>query len=181
MSKLVVSKRYAEALFQIGQEKSKLDFMEPELMIVKEVFENNKEFNLFLKHPKVSNEKKKQLIKEAFKGFSNDVLHTLYVLVDRHSEEAVPSIIDHFISLVNDAKGIAEAEVYSVRELTDEEKKQLSSVFSKKLNVKNLHIVNIVDPSLIGGVKLKIGNTVYDGSVKGKLSRIERKIASANK
>ncbi|WP_186576608.1 F0F1 ATP synthase subunit delta [Aquibacillus kalidii] len=179
-SNLVVSKRYAEALFQIGKEKSKLDHMEPELQIVKEVFQNNEEFTTFLKHPKINVDKKKQLIKEVFKDFSSDVVNTLYLLVDRHIEEAVPSIVDHFVKLVNDAKGIAEAKVYSVRELSDQEKEQLTNVFSEKLNLKALNIVNIVDSSLIGGVKLKIGNTIYDGSVKAKLERFERNIATAN-
>ncbi|MCT2535092.1 F0F1 ATP synthase subunit delta [Aquibacillus koreensis] len=180
MSKANVAKRYAEALFQLGQEKSKLDAMEPELLIVKEVFENNKEFNAFLQHPRVSNEKKKQLIKEAFQGFSADVVNTLNLLVDRHSEYAVTSIIDHFVSLVQGAKGIAEAYVYSVRELTEDEKKQLSTTFAKKLNKHELIIVNIVDPTILGGVKIKIGNTIYDGSIKGKLDRLERKIVTAN-
>ncbi|MRH43961.1 F0F1 ATP synthase subunit delta [Aquibacillus halophilus] len=180
MSKANVSKRYAEALFQLAQEKNKLDFLEPELLIVKEVFYNNKELNAFLKHPKVNSDKKKQLIDEAFKGFSSEVINTLKVLVDRNNEEAISSVVDHFIALVHDAKRIAEAKVYSIRELSDDEKKQLSDVFSKKLNLKTLTIDNHVDPTILGGIKLKIGNTIFDGTIKGKLERLERNIVSAN-
>ncbi|WP_226036308.1 F0F1 ATP synthase subunit delta [Aquibacillus saliphilus] len=180
MSKATVSKRYAEALFQLANEKNKLDFLEPELLTVKEVFQNNKDLLAFLKHPKVRSDKKKQLIDEAFKGFSSEVINTLKVLVERNNEEAVSSVVDHFITLVHDAKGIAEAKVYSIRELSDQEMDQLSNVFSKKLNLKSLNMVNFVDPTILGGVRLKIGNTIYDGTIKGKLERLERNIVSAN-
>ncbi|WP_208590739.1 F0F1 ATP synthase subunit delta [Gracilibacillus suaedae] len=180
MSKTNVAKRYAEALFQIGAEKETIDFLETELTTVKEVFQTNEGFLSFLQHPKVEVEKKKQLLNEAFAGFSKDVLHTLSLLVDRHNESIVPDIVDHFITFANQAKGVKEATVYSVRALSDAEKEEIENVFTKKLNVKALKINNHVDPSVIGGVKIKVGNTVYDGSVKGKLDRLERQIRRAN-
>ncbi|MDL4839146.1 F0F1 ATP synthase subunit delta [Aquibacillus rhizosphaerae] len=180
MSNVEVSKRYADALFQIGKEKNQLEQFEAQLQIVKEVFMNNKELSAFLEHPRVAKEKKKQLIKDSFQGFSSDVNNLLHLLVDRHSEHAVTSIVGHFVSLVQDAKGIAEAKVYSIRELTDDERQHLSNVFAKKLNKTELKIVNVVDPTILGGVKIKVGNTIYDGSIKGKLDRLERNIVTAN-
>ncbi|WP_163580482.1 F0F1 ATP synthase subunit delta [Gracilibacillus saliphilus] len=180
MSKTNVAKRYAEALFQIGAEKETVDFLETELATVKEVFQTNQAFLQFLQHPKVEAEKKKQLLNEAFAGFSKEVLHTLSLLVDRHNESIVPDIVDHFITFANQAKGVKEATVFSVRALSDAEKEEIENVFTKKLNVKTLKINNHVDPSVIGGVKIKVGNTVYDGSVKGKLDRLERQIRRAN-
>ena len=124
--------------------------------------------------------KKKQLIVQAFKDFSEEVHNTLKLLIDRHNEDAVPAIVDQFIALANESKEIAVATVYSVRALSEEEKQQLAAVFSKKLSLKTLKINNVIDASVIGGIKLKVGNTVYDGSVKGKLERIERNIVSVN-
>ncbi|MGN8646399.1 F0F1 ATP synthase subunit delta [Gracilibacillus sp. HCP3S3_G5_1] len=180
MSKTNVAKRYAEALFQIGQEKETIDFLETELATVKEVFQTNKAFLPFLQHPKVETEKKKQLLNEAFAGFSKDVLHTLSLLVDRHNEAIVPDVVDHFITFANEAKGVKEATVYSVRALSDAEKQEIENVFTQKLNAKSLKINNEIDPSVIGGVKIRVGNTVFDGSIKGKLDRLERQIARAN-
>ncbi|MGP4038887.1 F0F1 ATP synthase subunit delta [Gracilibacillus sp. D59] len=180
MSKTNVAKRYAEALFQIGVEKETIDFLETELATVKEVFQTNEAFLQFLQHPKVEVEKKQQLLNEAFAGFSKDVLHTLSLLVDRHNESIVPEVVNHFITFANEAKGVKEATVYSVRALSDAEKQEIENVFTKKLNIKTLKINNEIDPSVIGGVRIRIGNTVYDGSVKGKLDRLERQIARAN-
>ncbi|MDC3416733.1 F0F1 ATP synthase subunit delta [Aquibacillus salsiterrae] len=181
MSTVTVSKRYAEALFQLAQEKSIVEQLEAELQIVKEVFENNEAFNKFLEHPRVSTDKKKQLIDKAFDGFVKEIINTLKILVDRHNEDAIPQIVDHFATLVNESKGIAEATVYSVRELSDNEKKELVEVFKQKLNLNNLNVTNVVEPSILGGVRVKIGNTIYDGTLKGRLARIERNIVSANK
>ncbi|WP_138420733.1 F0F1 ATP synthase subunit delta [Aquibacillus sediminis] len=180
MSNGVLTRRYAEALFQLGQEKSIIDQLEAQLLIVKEVFEQNEDFRSFLEHPRVNSDKKNQLIDKAFDGFLPTVVNTLKVLVERHNEEIVAEIVDHFIELSNHAKGVAEAKVYSTRELTDEEKNQLSTVFSKKLDLKSLKITNIVDPTILGGVKLKIGNRIYDGTLQRKLEQIERNIVSAN-
>ncbi|WP_181346775.1 F0F1 ATP synthase subunit delta [Thalassobacillus sp. CUG 92003] len=179
MSETIVAKRYADALFQLGDEHSQLDQFETELRTLRAVLQDNKKFVTFLKHPRISVDKKKQLISEAFQSFSPVIINTLKLLIDRHREEIFPELAEQFIARMNDAKGIAEADVYSVRELGEEEKKQVSTVFAQKLGKKTLLLNNIVDPSLLGGIKLRVGNRIYDGSVSGKLERIERKLVSA--
>ncbi|KGX86442.1 F0F1 ATP synthase subunit delta [Pontibacillus litoralis] len=180
MSIEIVGKRYANALFQLGQEQHKLEQFEEELRIVREVFHSNKPLMEFLKHPRVELHKKKQLLKEAFQGFSNEVTHTLELILDRHREAIIPTMVSEFIHLNNEARGIAEAEVYSVRSLSKDEEETIQTVFAKKLQKDTLRIHNIVDPSILGGLKLKIGNRIYDGSVSGKLERIERELVSGN-
>ncbi|WP_249869323.1 F0F1 ATP synthase subunit delta [Oceanobacillus saliphilus] len=176
-----VAKRYADALFQLGKEKNTLDELAREFRVVREVFKNNKELSPFLAHPKVDNEKKKQFIAEVFQGSQSDVVNTLKLLVERHRTSAIPFIVEHFIQQVNDAKGIADATVYSVRELTVAEKQQLQTTFAKRMGKAAINLENIVDPSIIGGIKIRVGNTIYDGTVSGKLNRISRRIVSANK
>ncbi|RCW77431.1 F0F1 ATP synthase subunit delta [Saliterribacillus persicus] len=180
MSKANVAKRYAEALFQIGKEKETLDHLEPELLTVKEVFESNDAFLKYLQHPQVELEKKKQLLRTAFDGFSSDVLNTLSLLVDRHNQAIVPEVIEHFITLKNELQKVAVATVYTVRELTEEEQVSLKKVFVQRLEVKEVKINQVIDSTVLGGVRIKIGNTVYDGTLKGKLDRLERQIVTAN-
>ncbi|MFC4024969.1 F0F1 ATP synthase subunit delta [Oceanobacillus longus] len=180
MSEQVVAKRYADALFQLGKEKNTQEQFVKEFRVVREVFNNNKQLVPFLKHPKVNNEKKKQFIQEVFQGLHTDVVNTIKLLVERHRTAAIPSIIDHFIQLVNDAKGIADATVYSVRELTEVERTQLQVSFAKRMGKTAINLENVVDPSIVGGIKIRVGNTIYDGTVRGKLDRISRKIVSAN-
>ena len=181
MSKSIAARRYAEALFQLGGEKDILEQLGEELQIVQAVFQENEQIYTFLKHPRVKHEQKKQFLDEAFQGLQADVINTMKLLVERHRIEITPTIVDHFNQMVNDAKGIAEATVYSVRKLSDSEQQALSVSFAKRFEKKDIKIDNIVDPTLLGGLKIRIGNTIFDGSVNSKLSRIERNIVSANK
>ncbi|MEQ6376997.1 F0F1 ATP synthase subunit delta [Bacillaceae bacterium S4-13-58] len=176
MSNPVVAKRYAVALFQIGKEKSMLEILEEELRTVREVFVTNDKLLPYLNHPGVSRERKHQLLDTAFKGISKEIRNTLALLVDRRREDSVVDMIQFFMEQSNDYRNIADADVYSVRELTNDEKKELEQIFTAKSNKSSIRIRTIIDPSIIGGVKLKIGNRIYDGSISGKLARIERSL-----
>ncbi len=176
MSKGIVAKRYALALFQLAKEQQTLDQTEAELRVVKQVFSSNKEFMTFLTSPKITVENKKQIVKDAFSTSSQAVLNTLFLLIDRHRETIVTDVVDQFIELANDERGIAEAQVFSVRPLTEAEEAGVSAVFAKNVGKSALRIQNFIDKSLIGGVKVRIGNRIYDGSVSGKLERLERNL-----
>lgn len=180
MSQTIVAKRYAEALFQLTEEKNRLNQTVEDLSVVKEVFNSSSQLNSFFKHPSISRENKNNVLEEAFDGVHRDVLNTLKILVNRGRVEVIPSIVDHFIQLVNDKKGIAKADVYSTRELSTLEQNKLKKTFAKRFNKTGIQLNNIVNPSILGGIKVQIGNTIYDGSVEGKLKRIERDIVAAN-
>lgn len=180
MSEMTVSKRYAEALFLLGQEKNSINQLKQEFSQVQEIFENNSELRTFLMHPRINNTDRKKFIEEVFQSFQKDVVHTLKLLVDRQRTALIPDIIEQFIQFANDAEGIALATVYTARTLTDAEKQQLEQNLKKRLNKQTIQMDNVVDPELIGGVKIRIGNTIYDGSISGKLRRIEQQIVTAN-
>lgn len=176
MSNSTVAKRYALALFQIASEKQVLAQVEEELRAVKEVVTNTPELTVLLKSPKLSIEKKKEVLKQAFGTVSTYVLNTLMILVDRHREDQIAEVAEQFIALANDAKGVAEALVYSVQPLTAEQAEAISAAFAPQVGKQTLQIENIVDSNLLGGVKLRIGNRIFDGSLRGKLDRLERKL-----
>ncbi|WML46564.1 F0F1 ATP synthase subunit delta [Neobacillus sp. PS3-34] len=178
MSNSMVAKRYALALFQIVKEQQLLESVEQELRVVKEVLNSSPDLKAVLKSPKLSNENKKEVLKNAFASVSTYVLNTLMILIDRHREDQIEEVADVFIELANDARGIADAKVYSVRPLTDEERAALSQAFAAKVGKQWLRIENIVDTNLLGGIKLRIGNSIFDGSLRGKLDRLERKLLS---
>jgi F-type H+-transporting ATPase subunit delta len=178
MTVSTVAKRYSLALFQIVKDDNLLDKVEEELRVIKEVLYTNSDLNAVLKSPKLTNEKKKELLKDAFGTVNTSVLNTMMLMIDRHREDQIPEVADGFIELANAERGIAEAKVYSIRPLTETEKEALSSSFAAKVGKKSLRIENIVDSNLLGGIRLRIGNRIYDGSLKGKLERLERKLLS---
>jgi F-type H+-transporting ATPase subunit delta len=178
MSNSIVAKRYALALLNIAKEKDSLGVIQEELRVVKEVVQYNPELKAILNSSKLSIAKKKEIIKNAFTSVNVNVLNTLLILIDRHREDQIVNLANEFLELANEEMGIAEAEVYSTRALTDAEREAISTVFAAKIGKKSLKIENIVDSNLLGGVRLRIGNRIYDGSLRGKLDRLERKLLS---
>ncbi|MED3623868.1 F0F1 ATP synthase subunit delta [Neobacillus thermocopriae] len=176
MSNSMVAKRYASALLQIAKEQQLLGVIEEELRVVKEVIQYTPELRAVLKSSRLTIEKKKEVVKQAFATVNPYVLNTLLLLIDRHRANEIVEVANQFIELANEEMGIAEAKVYSTRALTDEEREALSAVFAAKVGKSSLKIENIVDSDLLGGLKLRIGNRIYDGSLRGKLERLERKL-----
>ncbi|WP_170008351.1 F0F1 ATP synthase subunit delta [Bacillus fonticola] len=173
----VVAKRYALALFELVKAQGQLDEVEAELREIRQAIRTTPELVTVLQSPKLSSEKKKELVKGAFAGAAPYVLNMLQLLVERHRETEIATVAEQFIALANEEKGIAEAVVTSARPLTAEEKASLSDVFAAKVGKQTLRITNEVDSELLGGVRIKIGNRIYDGSLRGKLNRLERELA----
>jgi F-type H+-transporting ATPase subunit delta len=178
MKDSAVGSRYALALFQLAKEHNLLNQLEDELRVVREVVSQNTDLNRVLKSKKLLKNDKKQLIETAFAAVNRYVLNTLLILIDRHREDHIIQMADHFIQLANDERGIAEAKVTSTRPLTETEYEALSSKFASKVGKKSLRIENIVDSKLLGGIKVQIGNRIYDGSLQGKLERLEHQLLS---
>lgn len=104
------------------------------------------------------------------------MVNTLQLMAERKRLDEVSSLADEFVVLSNNAQGIEDAKVYSTRPLTEEEHASISSTFAKKIGKQSLRIENIIDPSLIGGLRLQIGNRIYDSSVSTKLARLQRQL-----
>lgn len=170
----MVARRYALALFQLVKEQQLIDTVEEELRVVKEVFFVNEDLKAVLQSPKVSREKKKAILSTAFAAVNPLVLNTLMLLVDRHRENEIIDVANEFSELANEERGVEAANVFSVRPLTEDERTALSVSFAKKIGKKSLQIENIVDSDLLGGIKIRIGNRIFDGSLRGKLDRLER-------
>jgi F-type H+-transporting ATPase subunit delta len=178
MSSPVVAQRYALALFQLAKEKHLADKIDEELRTIKKVLTQNPGFIQLLRSPKLSLNEKRKLIRESFQKASAPVINTMMLLTDRHREDMILGVAEAYIDLLNEERGIAEAAVYSVRPLTADETKAISEVFAPKVGKTTLNIENIVDSNLLGGVKVRIGNRIFDGSLKGKLERLKRTLTS---
>lgn len=182
MSNKAVASRYALALFQIAKETGSLTQIVNELQIVEDVYEKTPELNDVLLHPKVPVEKKVELIKNSFASYiSNTVINTLLLMVERGRGENIIAMIDQFKKLAYEEQGMAVAYVYSVKPLSDEYKEVISKEFAKKVGKNTLLIENIIDEDLIGGLKIRIGDRIYDGSIKGQLDRLQRQITAPSR
>lgn len=175
MSNGIVAKRYAVALFKIAKEKHVLEMFEEELRLVQNVFTKNGELHSFLTQPNISKEQKKTFLANVFASVSESILNTLYILIDNKRIDILPEIANEYVVLANEERNVADATVYSIR-LLSEEKLNIAEAFAKKTGKDAIRVKNVVDEDLLGGIKVRIGNRIYDGSLQGKLARIQREL-----
>src|SRR5699024_9831552 len=97
---------------------------------------------------------------------------------ERRRIQYVTDMVAYFTDNYNAAKGIAEATVYSVRELTDSERENVNAALANQLKKQEVLIKNEVDSAIEGGLKVRVGNTIYDGSAKGKLDHVKNNLVS---
>lgn len=176
MSEEVVSKRYAEALFELATEKNLVEEIGKELAVVGKVFADETEFVEILNHPKVTQEEKISLLEKTLGQTEKTLQNLLKLLVERHRIGLVTKIAQAFTEKYNEVNGIAVAEVSSVRALSDDEKTAIEAALKELLKKSSVTIENIVNPSLLGGLRIRVGNTIFDGSVSGKLNRLKNNI-----
>ncbi|MFJ7745011.1 F0F1 ATP synthase subunit delta [Peribacillus sp. NPDC097295] len=176
MSDITVAKRYAVALFQIAKEQNLINQLEAELRVVNEVFTNDNELLGFLAHPKMTKDAKRTVVANAFTSISPSILNTVLLMVERHRTDEVPAMAKEFIELANEENSVADATVYTVRPLTENEMEAVSSSFAAKIGKKHLRITNVTDSNILGGIKLQIGNRIYDGTISGKLDRLSKQL-----
>ncbi|MBZ5585904.1 MAG: ATP synthase F1 subunit delta [Acidobacteriia bacterium] len=105
------------------------------------------------------------------------VRNFLFVLVDHRRTEALPGIIHAFELSIDERLGFARAEVTAARELSEKQRGALGAEL-ERLTGKRIRMRFAVDESLIGGVVARIGSTVYDGSVRGQLESLERRLSA---
>ncbi|PAF23463.1 hypothetical protein CHH49_02590 [Terribacillus saccharophilus] len=181
MRDVTIVKRYAEALFEVAENRDIVETVRAELHTAKQVAQNDAAFLRFLSEPKIGLDKKKALIETSFAAGSIEVRNTLKLLLDAGRISSIPQVADAFQTMFDEKQGIAQATVYSVRELSDAERQTVAETFAKRLGKRAVSIDNKIDPTLLGGLKVRIGNTIYDSSIKNKLSRIERNLVNVSK
>jgi len=175
----VVAKRYAKALFQLAQEQGLVAEVENNLKQIVSTIENDAQVRAFLSAPNITLATKIGALKAGFDDkASTFVLNTVSLLIERGREGDIASVLEAYLKVAGEALGRADAIVTSSKPLTEDEKKKLSDKFSALLG-KSVRVTNDVDPELLGGVTVRIGDTLYDGSLKGKLDRLNKALQNA--
>lgn len=171
-----VAGRYAKALYEIAVDKEMVDLLEDELKSVADIIESSSELKKFLLHPQITGDEKKELLERLFKGQVSKITENfIALLIDHRREMFLKDIVAVFVGMTDKARNIIEVQVDSVVELTTEGKGELEALLAR-LTQKKVRTVYEVDPSLIGGVKVRIGDRVIDGSIKNKLATLKEQL-----
>lgn len=171
MKSIEVADRYAQAVYELGKEEGVLDVLQSDLEEVNKVINTNDDFFLFLSHPLVSDEDKRALLEEIFGEYlSREGMNFLKLLVDKDREDYIPLIYKRVKKIRMDQDEIVEVEVIYPPDFDREEVVSRVESNLRKILDREVWITEVTeDEDLIGGIRLKVGERVIDGSVQGSL------------
>ena len=180
MKDIRVAKRYAGALFAVAQRNGILDAVAADLTLMHRRMTDVPYLRAILMEPLVSDTRKNSVADEAFGDrVTAASLNFLKLLIRKRREDLVEECAREFRVLLAAYANTAEAEATSAVALSPEQTAKLTEKL-QALTGKTITLTASIDPALIGGVIVRIGDTVMDGSVRGKLERLERQLSGAN-
>ena len=170
MLNMELARKYARAIFELACEDNALKEYGADLAKVQKLYTECPELKAYLCNPNIQPEDKKSLLREVFEGGVREmVLNFLLLLIDKRRMMVFDAINAIFGQLSNEKLGIAVADVTTVEALRPEQIKELTARL-ESITGKQVSLREHRDPSLIGGVVVRIGDRRIDGSIKGRLA-----------
>lgn len=171
--------KYAQALYEVASERGILEQAEEQLALVGSTLRDYEDLANLIYHPRVLPKAKKEVITRVFGQDLAEAVHNfLLLLVDKRRESILPSIIKEFKNLTNEARNIIEAEVTTALPLSDEQHTALAQKLGQ-VTGKNVILKTKIDANILGGVVVKIGDKLIDGSVARQLKMLQTTLMNA--
>lgn len=176
MLKQAVARRYATALFELAQEKGLVDQVDRELEAVVAIVEAHRRLQAVIHDVLIGAEVKQSLFRRLFADkVSPLVLHFLLLLARKRRESSLGDVRRAFVDLANQARGLVEVEVRSAVPLGDDVITSLEGRLVSRLG-KRVKFSTQVAPELVGGLVVRVGDQLMDGSVKTRLQRMKQRL-----
>lgn len=171
-----VARRYAEAFFSIAQEQNKIDQYQQELEKLVQIIEETENLKEYLAHLLVPANEKKEIVAKIFADhISSTTLNFLNVLIDKRREAYITTISLEYRDMADESRNIAKADLIAAQEVSEEDVKMLAEKLSASMG-KTVQLKVLVDPSLLGGVKIRLGDQIIDGTVAKKLAMLKEQL-----
>jgi len=173
------SLQYANALADIAMAQGAAEPVAKQLAGFGGLYAESSELRNFLASPAVAREAKHGVIEKllARTGGSKIVRNFLFVIADHQRTHILPEIIAAFQDVVRDRQGVREAHIASAVELTTAQKAEMESTL-ERLTGKRVEAKFSLDPALLGGAVVRVGDTIYDGSLRNRLNELRARLAA---
>lgn len=170
------ARRYAEAAFEIGRDDGTLDAWERDLERLRSVLADE-ELRSLAEHPAVPYAEKERVLRRVVGDVSPEAMNLVLLMIRRGRPGAIDKMVERFGELVRRERGIALAEVRTALPLDDEQREQVIARL-RELTDSKIEINEVVDESLIGGISVRIGDRLYDASVRTRLERLRARLTA---
>jgi F-type H+-transporting ATPase subunit delta len=175
-----VARPFAAALFELAERDGALEGYGDALDVVARLLDEEPRIRQFLETPRVGRQEKKEVLREALRGRVPDpVLTFLLVVVDRRRQRFLRAIASEYRGLLDERLGRAHVEVSMARPVDDKGVEELRARLSRVLGKEAIPHMR-VEPELLGGIVVRSGDMIYDGSVRRRLDRMKQRLLAAD-
>lgn len=179
MVKSRVAKRYARALFEFALDNGQLESVAADLDLLDAALRDSPELRQLIDSPVISTRTKQAAFSALFKDrLQADTFKYVLFLMAKNREALLPDIVADFRDLLDDHRGILRGEVTSVIALSELQLRNLKERLDQ-LSGKNVLITQRTDPNLLGGLMVRIRDTVYDTSLRHKLEKLRQRLVQS--
>jgi F-type H+-transporting ATPase subunit delta len=169
---------YAEALFEVGRDKGKLDTLQQQLSEFTDAVDRNRELQVFFFSPYLSSEEKKEGLERAVTDAEPELINFLELLVDKHRVPEIFRIRREFEELWKRENRRIDVTVTSAVELDSAVVEKIGREVERQTG-EEVDLSSAVDDRILGGIVLQVGNMVLDASIRSRLEKLRKSVATA--
>jgi len=173
-----IAQVYARSLFEVASEQGKLDEIRGQLGMFADALHDNRDLQVFLFSPYFSTEEKKDGLRRAVSGADATFENFLHALIERHRMPAIFRIRGRFDQLWEEENRLLPVEVTSAIELDPQTVASIGERIGQQTG-RTVELSSRVDPDILGGIVLRVGNSVLDASIRNRLNQLRKQVAQA--
>ena len=170
------ARRYADAAFEIGRADGTLDAWDRDLKRLSDAL-RDEDLRALAEHPAVPYADKERVLRRVVGDVSDEALNLVLLMVRRGRPRAIPRMVEHFAALLRRERGVALAEIRTALPLDEAQRTAVTDRLGE-LTGDEIEINDVVDESLIGGITVRIGDRLYDASVRNRLERLRARLTA---
>ena len=176
MPRAASARRYAQAVFELALENRELEKWFDDLTLLSDSV-SNQEFLDFLSQPRVTSEEKIRVVRDALGDSVGPLaLNLMSLLATKNIAHILPGITDQYQELLDAQQGIERAEAVTAIPLDDDEQRRITEMLSA-MSGRDVRLTTRVDAEILGGMIIRIGDRVMDGSTRSRLRAMRRELA----
>jgi F-type H+-transporting ATPase subunit delta len=173
-----IAQVYARSLFEVAKERGKLDEVREQLAQVADALDANRELSLFFFSPYFSTEEKKEGLDRAIVGADPAVHNFLELLIEKHRMPALFRIRRELDSLWQEENKLLPVTITSAVELGEDTVRSIGDAIGRQTG-QRVELTTKVDPDVLGGLVVRVGNSILDASIRNRLENLRRSVARA--
>ena len=173
-----VARVYAQALFEAGKDKGKLDALQSQLAQFADAVDRNHDLQVFLFSPYLSSQEKKRGLERAISGAEPELTNFLELLIEKGRMPEIFRIRRELDAMWREENKMLPVQLTSAIELDAETVENLGRTIGERTGRK-VDVTATVNPDILGGIVLRVGNSILDASIRTRLERLRKQVAGA--